>query len=299
MSDISDTIQEASEHARESKINGKVAIWVALTATFMALCDVKDGNIVQAMEQAQAHAIDAWSYFQAKSTKEIIVENSVEYLKVQKNGDYEDLIKKHEDQIARYEKEKTEIKKQAEGYQQEYDALNTFDDQFDMTDAFLSIAIAIFWYHRAYAKTVAAIFCCWCELVRNGFGVGCFSQDQPALGLYCENTGIGFCIGPGMVRSRVLKVRNVLLKVFGSYLYQNQSEEASEPNSMRIILDASLKSVRSSRRRQHCKNSLSLRQADGSILSNAIIFINCLVQQICRLKRHIVPNRDFSTFFCR
>ena len=54
MADLGDTIQEVSEHARESKLNAKVAIWVALTATFMAICDVKDGNIVQAMEQAQA-----------------------------------------------------------------------------------------------------------------------------------------------------------------------------------------------------------------------------------------------------
>jgi len=144
MSDISDTIQEASEHARESKINAKVAIWVALTATFMAICDVKDGNIVQAMQQAQAHSIDAWSYFQAKSTKETIIENSLEYLKVQKNPGYEELIKKDEEEIARYEKEKAEIKKQAEGYQQEYDAINMFDDQFDMVDAFFSIAIAMF-----------------------------------------------------------------------------------------------------------------------------------------------------------
>ncbi len=111
MTDLSDTIQETTEHARESKINAKVAVWVALTATFMAICNVKDGNIVQAMSQAQAHSIDAWSYFQAKSTKEAILENSVEILKLQKSTGSEELIKKDEQQIARYEKEKEEIKK--------------------------------------------------------------------------------------------------------------------------------------------------------------------------------------------
>jgi DNA-directed RNA polymerase beta subunit len=144
MSDLSDTIQEATEHAHESRINARVAVSVALTATFMALCNVKDGNIVQAMSQAQAHSIDAWSYFQAKSTKEAILENSVQMLKVQKTEGYQELIKKDEEQIARYEKEKAEIKKQAEGYQKEYEDINVFDDQFDMTDAFLSIAIAMF-----------------------------------------------------------------------------------------------------------------------------------------------------------
>ncbi len=144
MSDLVDSIKEASEKAMESKINRWVAVSVAVVATFMAFCNVKDGNIVQGMDQAQAHSIDAWSYFQAKSTKEAIVENGLEYIKAQKNPEFNDLIKKDEAAIARYEKEKAEIKAKAEGYQKQYDDLNVFDDQFDMTDAFLSIAIALF-----------------------------------------------------------------------------------------------------------------------------------------------------------
>src|SRR5258708_11402485 len=121
MTDLSDTIQETSEHARESKINAKVAVWVALTATFMAICNVKDGNIVQAMSQAQAHTIDAWSYFQAKSTKESIAENSLKLLKLQTASANPGVEKSYEDEINRYEKEKAEIKNQAEGFQKEND----------------------------------------------------------------------------------------------------------------------------------------------------------------------------------
>ncbi len=144
MSDLSETIQDVSSKGHESKLNAVIAICVALTATFMALCNVKDGNIVQAMSQAQAHGIDSWSYFQAKSTKEAILENSLETLKAKKDPAFDELIKKDEQQVARYEKEKADIKKQAEGFQKEYDDLNVFDDQFDMTDAFMSIAIAMF-----------------------------------------------------------------------------------------------------------------------------------------------------------
>ena len=144
MTEITDTIQESLEHAKESKINARVAVMVAITATFMALCNVKDGNIVQAMSQAQAHAIDAWSYYQAKSTKEAIAVNALEVLKVQKVPANEALIVKYEAEVARYEKEKTKIKKQAEGYQQEYEDINIFDDQFDMTEALLTISIAMF-----------------------------------------------------------------------------------------------------------------------------------------------------------
>jgi len=144
MTEISETIQESIEQAGKNKINSRVALFVAITATFMALCNVKDGNIVQAMSQAQAHSIDAWSYFQAKSTKQALAENTLEMLKVQNPTGNEALIKKYTEQIARYEKEKTEIKAQAEGYQKEYDDINLFDDQFDMTDALLTIAIAMF-----------------------------------------------------------------------------------------------------------------------------------------------------------
>ena len=144
MNDISETMQESIEQSNKSKINSRVALFVAITATFMALCNVKDGNVVQAMSQAQAHSIDAWSYFQAKSTKQAIAENALELLTVQHLSANDSLIKKYTSQITRYEKEKTEIKAQAEGFQKEYDAINLFDDQFDMTDALLTISIAMF-----------------------------------------------------------------------------------------------------------------------------------------------------------
>lgn len=144
MSDLTDTIQEQVDHAGESKINAWVAVWVAITATFMALCNVKDGNIVQAMQQAQADNIDAWNYFQAKSTKQSQAQNTLEIIKLQKTSGTDSLIKKYEADIARYEKEKNDIKAQAEGFKKQYNDINVFDDQFDMTDALLSISIALF-----------------------------------------------------------------------------------------------------------------------------------------------------------
>jgi uncharacterized protein DUF4337 len=55
-----------------------------------------------------------------------------------------EVVKKYQDEIDRYEKEKAEIKSQAEGYQKEYNDKNQFDDQFDMTEALLTISIAMF-----------------------------------------------------------------------------------------------------------------------------------------------------------
>lgn len=154
MGELADTISESVEHGRASRLNTIVAISVSVTATFTALCSVKDGNIVQAMAQAQANAVDAWSYYQAKGTKQGIAESARDQLLVQRdltpdlNADARALIdRKLEDyaqKITHYEKEKVEIKKTAEAHQQEYDRLNIHDDQFDMAEATLSIAIALF-----------------------------------------------------------------------------------------------------------------------------------------------------------
>ena len=160
----------------KNKINSRVALFVAITATFMALCNVKDGNIVQAMSQAQAHTIDAWSYFQAKSTKQSIAQNSLEMLRAQKLTDSTQLIKKYTEQISRYEKEKNLIKTQAEGYQKEYDDINLFDDQFDMTDALLTISIAMFGITSLTQKKWLLYFSCVVSLIGIVLGLAAFMK---------------------------------------------------------------------------------------------------------------------------
>jgi len=149
MSDID--ISEAIEQGRDSRLNAIVATMVALTATFMALCNVKDGNIGQGMAQAQASVVDTWSYFQAKSTKQSLAEATVDQLKalqlVAPADSRAAIAKSIADYTARaqrYEKEKNEIKAQAEKYQKTYDDLNLHDDQFDLSDAALSVSIALF-----------------------------------------------------------------------------------------------------------------------------------------------------------
>jgi hypothetical protein len=152
MSDISDTINEAVEHAADSRLNSIIAALVAIAATFMALCNVKDGNIVQGMTQAQANAVDQWSYYQAKGMKQNLAEATLDQLQLQRTmltdpkfaPMLDAKIVVYEKQVKKYEKEKIDIKANAEGEQKEYDRLNLHDDQFDMSDACLSVAIALF-----------------------------------------------------------------------------------------------------------------------------------------------------------
>lgn len=152
MSDIDETISEAVELGSESRLNSIIALLVAIAATFMAVCNVKDGNIVQAMQQAQANALDQWSYYQAKGMKMNLAESMLDQLTLQRailtDQKFAPLIDQkiasYQSQVKKYDKEKTDIKKQAEGFQKEYDALNVHDDQFDMSEACLSVAIALF-----------------------------------------------------------------------------------------------------------------------------------------------------------
>jgi len=174
MNDIAETIQEPLENAGNNRINSLVALFVAISATFMAICNVKDGNIVQAMSQAQAHSIDAWSYYQAKSTKQATAEDVLELVRLQKAPGSDSLIKKYEIQIARYEKEKSEIKKQAEGFQQEYEDINLFDDQFDMTEALLTISIAMFGISSLTQKKWLLYFAASVSLLGVIFGLTAF-----------------------------------------------------------------------------------------------------------------------------
>jgi len=152
--EIADVVTEAVDKGRESRLNSVVAVMVSITATFMALCNVKDGNVVQAMQQAQSNSVDAWTYYQSKSTKQHLAEGMVDQLTIQRDvtGNLSPegralIDKKIADYVAKarlYEAEKAEIKRTAEGYQKQYDALNVHDDQFDMAEASLSISIAIF-----------------------------------------------------------------------------------------------------------------------------------------------------------
>ncbi|MHC5720464.1 MAG: DUF4337 family protein, partial [Nostoc sp.] len=62
----------ANREKRKSRLNSAVAIAVALIATFMGICKVKDDNLVQAMQQAQANKVDDWALYQARNIREEI-----------------------------------------------------------------------------------------------------------------------------------------------------------------------------------------------------------------------------------
>src|SRR5206468_4131749 len=115
-----------AEETENSPLNNIIAVLVAVTATFMALCNIKDSNITQAMQQAQAGSLDQWSYYQSKSTKQNLAEAMLDQFTIERdmaNGPERDVLDKkvaaYAANVKRYETEKTEIKSKAEGFQKQ------------------------------------------------------------------------------------------------------------------------------------------------------------------------------------
>src|SRR6266567_6371604 len=67
---------ELSAEAKDKRINRLVALTVVIFSVATGLGNIKDGNIVQAMAQAQANSLDSWNEYQATRTKLHIVETA-------------------------------------------------------------------------------------------------------------------------------------------------------------------------------------------------------------------------------
>lgn len=136
--------------AQFRRLNQCVAITIALLATFMGICKVKDDNIVQSMQQAQANKLDHWNFYQARNIREEVAKATLLQLRLaapaqpaSEQANYKKAIEQYEQFTAEQARKKDELKAQAEQDQRDYDAANFRDDQFDLADALLAIAISL------------------------------------------------------------------------------------------------------------------------------------------------------------
>ena len=160
--------------ASGTRLNAAVAITVALLATFMGLCKVKDDNIVQAMQQAQADKLDHWAYYQARNLRQDVAQATLTQIELARLSAAPAALAAHDAAIARYRalaeeqaRKKAEMKLQAEQDQANYDALNYRDDQFDLSDALVAIAIAML----AVTALTRLWLLYWASLLPTLFGV--------------------------------------------------------------------------------------------------------------------------------
>jgi hypothetical protein len=132
------------------KLNRKIAISVAIISTFMAVTKIKDDNIVQAMAKAKADSVDVWNQYQAKKIKFHLAEAALAQnrtLKLVVPAQKIQLLEAQEQEIQKaiekYQAEAGELAQKAQEFEKRYDALNIFDDQFDLSDACLSLALML------------------------------------------------------------------------------------------------------------------------------------------------------------
>jgi hypothetical protein len=149
---------EVSAEAKDKRINRLVALTVVVLSVAMGLGNIKDGNIVQAMAQAQANSLDRWNEYQATRTKLHIVETArVKLAAAAASANIDKAIAGFDADIAKYRAESPKLAKEAQGFSDQYDALNVHDDQFDAAEASLATAISI--------AAVAALTESWVPLV--------------------------------------------------------------------------------------------------------------------------------------
>ncbi len=145
-----DAAAVAEAKQSRGRLNALVAISVALLATFLGICKVKDDNLVQAMQQAQADKIDNYSWYQARNIREDIANATVAELTAQAaaapptaKAAYQEQIKAYQ-ALAQDQAEKKKIQQaDAERDDKAYNDLNFHDDQFDLSDAMLALAISL------------------------------------------------------------------------------------------------------------------------------------------------------------
>ena len=134
----------------KERINNQVAVTVAMLAAFMAITKVADDNVCQAMEREKANEVNKWAYYQSKSIKQNVAETAraqLAGLACTVAGDarsqIEGEVAKYQKEIERYDGEKADIQRTAEEHGTNYVRLNYRDDQFDLSDATLSIALGM------------------------------------------------------------------------------------------------------------------------------------------------------------
>lgn len=134
-----------SDASRDS-FNNFIAVAVALISAFMAISKIKDDNIVQAMQKAQAETVDYWNEYQARRQRQFGMELAIEQARATApmTPELEAKLGEWRKQADAFKARAEESSAKAKQRDKDYNDGNTRDDLFDLSDAMLSIALALF-----------------------------------------------------------------------------------------------------------------------------------------------------------
>lgn len=148
------------EGGANRRLNRLVAMTVVILSIAMALTKIKDDNIVQAMQADKAASVDTWSEYQATRIKLHITQG----LSALRTADGDPASAKD---IARYQAESKALKAKADALAADYDRQGYRDDQFDLSDGFSSVALAVAAI-AALVESFGLLAFCW---IAGGIGI--------------------------------------------------------------------------------------------------------------------------------
>lgn len=155
---MGEPMAEESDAARaDERFTNRVAITIAVLATFVALSAIKSGNLEQAMEQAQAERNNSWAWYQAVRVREDMATYELAHLQRLARGEAPAAdaapsaesarlaveIEAQEGEVGRVRARKDEVEQRARTAEAEHARLSAFDDQHDLADALITVAMAL------------------------------------------------------------------------------------------------------------------------------------------------------------
>ncbi len=140
---------DAPERASDPFAN-RVALTIAILASFIAFAAIKSGNVAEAMQQAQAERNNGWAWYQAVRVREDMATYELAHLeRLSRTAAPEEAariapeITAQKAEIDRIRARLKDTRARAEGAETDYDRLNLLGDHYDLSDALMAIAITL------------------------------------------------------------------------------------------------------------------------------------------------------------
>ncbi len=137
----------SDEDKANERANNLVALTIAILAAFVAVTAIKGSNLEQQMQQAQAERNNSWAWYQAVRVREDMATYQLANLqreaRTRSNASLQAEITEQVAEVGRVRERKDEVQARAIGAEADFARLSTFDDQYDISSALISIAMAI------------------------------------------------------------------------------------------------------------------------------------------------------------
>lgn len=164
----------------DKRLNNLVAVTVVILSVFMAVSKIKDETMSPRPCRRPSRSLSTpgsnirLPYQAARRRERPDATANARNRRQHRSRDRRPQAADYEADIKKYEARSKETRAKAEALEKEYDRLNFGDDQFDMSDAFLSIAIAVAAV-AALADSFWLLYVVWASgAVGFGFGIAGF-----------------------------------------------------------------------------------------------------------------------------